>query len=287
MEKIIYKNDKDEQVEFSNMKPYILTNIEGTGGVDTEIYTSNSPNQDGTSYHGNALSPRVLIIEGGIVGINKEDMFNKRAELSRVFSPKGTGILTYINDAKEYHIECIVEQAPVWGEKVRKLQEFMLQLYCPIPFWLDELIKEEIALWRGAFEFPLEILSDGIEMGYRESNLIINVFNKGDVPCGMKIEFIALATVENPSLFDVNTREFIKINQTLIAGDVLTIETTFANKRIELNRGGEVSNIFNFIDLDSDFLQLSVGDNVLRYDAETGIDNLEASIYYKPNYLGV
>ncbi len=91
-----------------------------------------------------------------------------------------------------------------------------------------------MALWVGDFEFPLEIPSEGIEMGHRVSNLIVNINNTGAVPCGMRIQFKALATVVNPSLFNVNTREFIKINRTLSAGDVLEVTTEFSNKRIEL-----------------------------------------------------
>ncbi len=71
-------------------------------------------------------------------------------------------------------------------------------------------------------------------MGHRVSNLIVNINNTGAVECGMKIQFKALATVVNPSLFNVNTREFIKINRTLSAGDVLEVTTEFSNKRIEL-----------------------------------------------------
>src|SRR5665648_504005 len=43
---------------------------------------------------------------------------------------------------------------------------------------------------------------------------------------------------------------------------------------------------YNYIDLGSTFLQLDVGDNLMRYDADTGIDNLEVSIYFTPQYLG-
>jgi hypothetical protein len=34
-------------------------------------------------------------------------------------------------------------------------------------------------------------------------------------------------------------------------------------------------------------MTLEIGDNIYRYDAESGVDNLEVSIYYNPQYLGV
>ena len=71
------------------------------------------------------------------------------------------------------------------------------------------------------------------------------------------------------------------------AGEVITVNTHFQNKRVELNKNGVVSNAFNWIDLESTFLQLDQGDNLFRYDADEGIDNLEVSIYHTPMFLGV
>jgi hypothetical protein len=158
----------------------------------------------------------------------------------------------------------------------------------PNPFWQDiNATKTEIAIWRGAFEFPLELVEEGIELGYREPSLIVNILNKGDVATGMRIQFKALATVENPSLFNVNTREYIKINKTMSTGEIITVTTGFGDKKVYLDNNGVVTNAFNYIDLNSTFLQLEVGDNLFRYDADEGIDNLEVSIYYTPQYLGV
>lgn len=290
MQKIIFENEKGQRVEFKNSRPFILTDIEGVGGVETSLITTKSPYQDGTTHHNTLLNERILVIKGGIMGLDKEDMFKKRQELSSIFSPKMEGRLTYKNDALERSIDCVIELGPTWGNRVRRMQEFMIQLYCPNPFWQDIYeSKEEIAYWVGDFEFPLEIpIETGIEMGHRESTLIVNVFNKGDVECGMRIEFKALGTVVSPSIFDINTRKYIRVKRNLQAGDKLIINTSFGNKRVEMIRSNGIrENVFHYIDLDSEFLQLTPGDNLLRYDAEEGIDNLEVSIYYKPLYLGV
>ena len=222
------------------------------------------------------------------MGESKADTDRLVREVSKVLNGKLNSKLIYTNHYKSYSIDCNVEVVQE-GQRVRRMQKLIIQLFCPNPFWSDiDELKEEVALWEGAFEFPLEIPEDtGIEMGYRVSNLIMNVVNDGDVECGMTIEFLCTGTVKNPSLFNVYTREFIKVNQTFIAGDKLSITTQFANKRIELTRGGTTTNILHYMDINSTFLQLDVGDNVFRYDADEGIDNLEVSIYYKPQYLGV
>lgn len=288
MEKLVFMNNRGQSIELKNSGPFLLTKIEGTGSPKTTLLTSKAPNQDGKSYHGSLLEERILPIEGAIIGDSIEDVYRKRKELCSIFNPKIPGTLTYINNYGQYRVDCVIEDSPVFKEKTANIQDFLIQVYCPNPYWLDTIeYKEEIASWIGDFEFSLEILEAGIEVGHRESNLIVNVNNEGDVECGMRIEFKALATVVNPSLLNIYTQEYLKIKRTLQVGDKLVISTHFSNKKVELVRSGVVTNVFNYIDLNSTFLQLDIGDNLFRYDAENGIDNLEVSIYYRPQYIGV
>jgi len=289
-EKIIYENDRGQKVEIAYSFPYFLQSLIGVDGTNAEITKIKGVGQDGTTITNVNLSDRNLQILGSIKGETKEEIAKYRAKLLQVFNPKIKGWLQYEYGDIKRRIRCQVENAPVFSKQNKsfKYQDFLIDLIAPNPYWQDiNTTKEEIAIWRNVFEFPLELLEEGIELGYREPSLIVNVFNKGDVPCGMKIQFKALATVVNPSLFNVNNREYFKINKTMEAGEVITVTTHFQNKRVELNKNGVVSNAFNWIDLNSTFLQLEPGDNLFRYDADEGIDNLEVSIYFTPAYLGI
>ena len=126
-----------------------------------------------------------------------------------------------------------------------------------------------------------------MELGYREPSVIVNVYNEGDVKSGMRIVFSAIGTVVNPSLLNVNTQEYIKVNAIMEAGDVITVNTEYGKKGATLTRAGETTDYFRHIDVDSTFMQLDIGDNVFRYDAEEGAAALEASIYHNNKYLGV
>jgi hypothetical protein len=288
LEKVIYTNSRGQSIELGNYAPYILTKLEGTGAPKTTILTSKSPGQDGKTYHGTLLEERNINIEGSIEGISENDLFKKRKFLCSIFNPKLSGVLMYINNEYTYKIDCEMLDTPTFKDKFSTLQPFLLQLYCHDPYWLDIYEStEEIAVWLGDIQFPMMISDKGTEMGHRESNLIVNLNNSGDISCGMRIEFTALATVVNPVILNVNTQEYIKIKRTLSAGDILKITTYIGNKKVELIRNGIISNVFNYIDLESTFLQLEVGDNLLRYDAENGIDNLEVRIYYRQKYIGV
>lgn len=293
MEKVTFINSRGQSIQLGNDAPFILTKIEGTGAVNVNIQSQKSPYQDGVSYLGNTLEPRSISIEIMILGKDEADIAKKRHNLLQVFNPKlGQGRLIYEFGNVKREIKSLSEIAPVFpdsGAFKDTMQDGLIQLYCSNPFFNDTIeTKEEIAVWRGAFEFPLEIPEECIEMGYREPSVIVNILNQGDVPCGMKIQFKALATVVNPLIFNVNTREYFKIDKTMNAGETITVTTHFQNKRVELNKNGVISNAFQYIrDYNITFLQLETGDNLFRYDADEGLDNLEVSIWYTPQYLGV
>ena len=162
---------------------------------------------------------------------------------------------------------------------------------CLIPCWREETeTREDIATWIGGFEFPVPDgleLYDGWEIGYRQPSLIVNVYNSGDVKSGIRIEFRAIGAVTNPVLLNVDTREFIKLNISLVAGDVLTVSTGYGEKAVKLNRGGTITDAFRYLDVDSSYLQIAVGDNLFRYSADANAENLEVSIYHNNLYLGV
>jgi len=93
--------------------------------------------------------------------------------------------------------------------------------------------------------------------------------------------------LSNPVLLNVDTGEYIQVNATMQAGDIVTITTDYGNKGVTLTRDGTTEDYFRYIDVDSTFMQLDIGDNVFRYDAAAGSDALEVTIYHNNNYLGV
>ena len=123
--------------------------------------------------------------------------------------------------------------------------------------------------------------------GYRAESVIVDCYNEGDVSTGMRIRFTALGTVSNPILLNVDTEEFIQINATMKTGDVIEINTKYGSKGAKLIRDGVETDYFRYIDVDSTFMQLAIGDNMFRYDAASGVNSLEVSIFYSKEFLGV
>ena len=65
------------------------------------------------------------------------------------------------------------------------------------------------------------------------------------------------------------------------------INTKYGSKGAKLIRDGVETDYFRYIDVDSTFMQLAIGDNMFRYDAASGVNSLEVSIFYSKEFLGV
>jgi hypothetical protein len=252
---------------------------------------------DGSNYQNTVLENRIFDIPFFILKAIRDPWWieEKRNLAFKVFNPKNNPFRIDITTKadEEYFINANLEGSPSFPlgfENANpRWQKGLLQFTANDPyFYKKDAVGVDIALWAGAFEFPLEIPADtGIEMGYRSQSLIVNVLNDGQESTGMTIRFRALGTLKNPSLINVNTYEAIKLNITMLAGDVIEISTYKRKKTVTHIRNGMATRAFNLLDITSTFLQLEIGDNLFRYDAEEGLDNLEVSMNFTPRLLGV
>lgn len=287
MKTLKYINSNGDELTFTNKWPFLLNSFEQ--GTSINNYNSKGSGQAGMRYIGNTLDKSDITLKVTVKGSDRNEYNRNKEKLRRLLNPLfDEGYLIYSDDEKTLRIKCIPEKIPFMVDKSKTYGEGSIALTANNPFWEDvRETKDEIALWMGDFEFPLEIVPEGIEIGHRMPLLIVNAQNKGDAESGMIIEFRALATLTNPSLFNVNTRESIEITKTMTVGEVIRINTYYAQEEVEQTLNGVKSNIFNLMKSGSKFLKLNRGDNLFRYDADTGLDNLVCSIYHRNLYMGV
>jgi len=294
IEKLTYINERGESLIFSSRSIYhtnIKHDVLGLADIQNEVFSISSHNQDGNTYVGGRIAVRDIEIVGNIKEREKTVVQNHRRNMTRILNPKLAAILVYEFGTFKRVISCRANN-PAFIRK-EMFEQFTIPLACLNPFWRDENeTRNDIAVWVGGFEFlepdGLEICDDeGWEIGYREPSLIVNVYNGGDASTGLRADFRALGVVLNPLILNVTTGEFIKINFSMIAGDVLTVNTGYGQKVVTLKRAGITTDAFRFLDIDSTYLQLEAGDNLFRYDAADNVENLEVSIYHNNQYLGV
>lgn len=281
---IKFKNKAGQLVTGKN-EQFRLLSVEGIETGQFQLYTSVNAVGDGSKTRNRKITSKPMTLEIKYVGLNNE---RERRRMIELFNVHNQGTLTVQIDNTIKSIDCEIESFNFGNENINEPLRFMVSLFAPDPYFREQYAqKAEIAKWVGGFSFPLSIPAEGIEMGYREPSLIANVFNGGHVETGLIIKFRALGSVVNPQLFNINTREYFKVNMTMEGGDVVTIDTNTFNKSVILTSNNVDENYFNWIDRKSTFLQLGVGDNLFRYDADQGLDNLEVDIYFNPRTVGV
>lgn len=290
-EVLTYINDRGEKVRLAVDSVYhcnVSTDVDGISNVKNTVYKTSSMGQNGESYNGQKIEAKDIDIHGAINTMDKERAYELRRKLIKILNPEIGGRLVYEFGEFKRVIRCRVS-GEVKPYRKNLFVQFGIPLECLDPFWREETEqKQDIASWIPCLEFPVEIPDDeGMEFAYREPNVIVDVYNEGDVQTGMRIEFRATATLHNPILLNVETREFIKINAEMKAGDIVTVETGYGKKGATLYRDGVTVDFYRKLDTDSTFMQLEVGDNIFRYDADDGVDMLEVSIYHDNGYLGV
>lgn len=290
MQRIKFINSKNEEIEFSTKSSIILVSIDGLSGLESTDTSYSGYMQDGEVYQHSNFEKREITIKFHIICESEKSLLSVRSSINRVFNPKlGVGTLLYEYEGVRRKIKCVADGLPTMqlASNVSDCSGEVI-LLAHDPFLLDDTeTMVNVATWRNAFKFPLTIPRSGMIFGYKEPSLIANVINNGDVECGLTIEFTAKGAVKNPSLLNINTQEYIKVNRTMVAGERITVSTGYNNKKIVSELDGITTNIMNYLDLNSTFLQLEVGDNLFRYDADDNLSQLEVNIRYTQRYLGV
>ena len=72
----------------------------------------------------------------------------------------------------------------------------------------------------------------------------------------------------------------------MVNGDVLVITTHTNNKKVKLTHGGVTTEINEYLDEQSEFIQLQAGLNTIGYSADSGESNMTVKLIYREKYLG-
>jgi len=73
----------------------------------------------------------------------------------------------------------------------------------------------------------------------------------------------------------------------MVNGDKITITTETNNKKVRFTHDGVTTEINEYLDEDSEFIQLMAGINTIGYDADSGDAYMTVTLTYREKYLGV
>jgi hypothetical protein len=178
-----------------------------------------------------------------------------------------------------------------------------ISILCPDPYFYSAGENgDNTTVFYGTepiFEFPFE--NESIKEATIEFGNIVNrtegvVYYEGDAETGITIYIHAIGEAKGLAIYNTGTREVMKLDDTkiealtgsgIVSGDEITINTSKGKKSITLLREGVSTNILNALSKPINWFQLSKGDNVFAYIAESGLSNLQFSISNKTIYEGV
>lgn len=271
---------------------FILKSVDW-GTIQSQHHTFKYVNQIGVSVTGTSLETRAVVIDGWVIATTEDEMTYRKGLLNNFVNPQDAIDLIY----KDYMIRFIPDETVKYSvtaaENNEVICKFQIKGTAPNPLFSNSYeSRSTIAATIANFHFPL-ILSEnlypkGVIFGYRTESLIVNIINRGAVDVGMRIVFKAKGVLENPKLINVNTHEEFAINKSMVAEEEIEINTNVGEKGVRGRVGNaDYSNYFMYKDIDSTWLQLAVGDNLFRYDADSGLDNLEVFMYFYNKFLEV
>lgn len=250
-------------------------------------------NQVGVSVTNTSLGTRDIKIEGWIVAKDENHMTTLKKKLNTFVNPQKEIDLIYSDYKIRFIPDESVRYSITFQENNDAFCKFKIDGTASNPlFSSTSEHKSAFVTTEPTFHFPLVIsqnLEDGgIVFGKRTASLIVKIFNQGSVSIGMRIVFKANGTVVNPKLINVNTQEEFLINKTLVSGEEIEINTNVGEKSVKGKVGvSQQVNYYMYKDIDSAWLKLNVGDNLFRYDATDGIDNLDVFVYFNSQFLEV
>lgn len=286
------KNSQELVLDMVSTPEYILKSVDW-GTIKGEHHSYKYVNQVGVTITGTALATRPISIEGWIVATSPKRMDLLKRQLNSFVNPQDAIDLYY----NEYTIRFIpdetVKYATSESENNDAFCKFIITGICPNPLFTNKSESSSVfATTTPMFHFPL-IMSEslqekGVIFGKRTDSLIVNVTNEGSIVSGMRIVFKANGVVVNPKLINVNTQEEFVLNKTLVAQEEVEVNTNIGEKSIKGKVGNSFyKNYYMYKDIDSSWLQLDVGDNLFRYDADNGLENLEIFVYFHNRFLEV
>jgi hypothetical protein len=274
----------------------LVQGIDGLGPSKANINTTELSTIDGSLYNSAKVTSRNIIFR---LAFLSDSAIETIRQLSYKFFPIKKRIkLKFETDNRTCETYGYVESNE---PNIFSSQEgTQISIVCPDPYFYAT--NKTVSVFYSVyplmeFEFSNESLTDDlIELSNVQRRTQQTIYYSGDADVGLLISIHAYGNVENITIYNTETLEQMKIDtaklaaltgSSLINRDELIISTKKGSKSVTLLRNGAYTNVLNCLDKNSDWFQLSKGDNIFAYTAEVGDDKLGFRIEHQAIYEGV
>ena len=287
---IVFTNSQGKSLTINNTGKYLLTERLSTSGLSATSFTTKAYNQHGQTFINSVYDEQSFTLRFLINNIvhNTYDIQLARREIADTFLPHlGEGTLSVTLETGDTFLRSVsVDVAPFFPSGFENSnniwQHVEVELVANNPYWYSSSqIIETFDTVEPLFHFPF-LMSPEYPVIF--GNIIPNQFanNEGqaEAPVTIKINGACI----NPTITNVTTGEFISFkNLTMNANDELLIDTTFGQKRVELNG----VNVFNKLDFTSTFFNLIRGENEIDFSDESGSNTATILFIYQNLFISI
>lgn len=278
---------------------FLIKEITGLGPCKADINSKTLATNDGSIYNSSRANSRNIVIK--LVYLFNPTIEDMRQKSYRYFPVKEKITIRIETDNRVCETVGYVESNE--PDIFSKEESASISIICPDPYFYSA--GEDgttVTMFYGVennFEFPFSnesVTTDLIEIGIATYSMERLIYYSGDAKIGVDITIYANGEVKNPSIYNVRTKEYIKIDtdrlematgKGLIQGDKVMLSTVKGNRYCTLFRDGNEINIINCVDRKSTWLMLNRGDNIIAYLADNGGSNLELKIENRTIFEGV
>ena len=300
---ITVTNYLGDSIELDLMRPeksgFIVYSVTGLGPGGANINTTEVATNDGSLFNSSRLPSRNIVI--GLKYLWKSSVEDVRQLSYKHFPIKKKLTLLIETENRKAEIDGYVESND--PSIFSKDEGSDISIICPNPFFYSAGEKgNNTTIFYGIepmFEFPFSnesLFECLLEMGAIQNQTEKVITYNGDSEIGVTITIHAVGEASKIAIYNTGTREIMRIDTDklaaftgsgIIAGDDIIICTVKGNKSINLQRAGKITNILNCLEKNSDWFQLTKGDNIFAYTAATGSSNLQFKIENRIIYEGV
>ena len=271
-----YVNDNGESITFTYDAGFLINKPVGIDTLQVSLSQATGIDQVGATIQSANVQPRPVTVSGILVG---EFVANNKEKLLSVVRPDLTAKLY----ADDYYLNVRPTSTPAI-DPTAKFAKFQFSVLAAYPYWQkDENAKVELSSIEYGFKFPWNI-SREYYFGKIVEAQFFNIVNRGQIPVPFTATFFARGDCVNPKITNVNTGKFLSINKSLIAGERVVVEITHERTYVTSSVDGDIRGALS---LKSTLNRLEVGDNVLKPEADEGKSQLEVSLDFATEIVGI
>lgn len=271
-----YVNENGESITFTYNAGFLINKPVGIDTLQVSLSQATGIDQVGVTIQSANVQPRPVTVSGILVG---EFVATNKERLLSVVRPDLTAKLY----ADDYYLNVLPTSTPTI-DPTEKFAKFQFSVLAAYPYWQkDENARVELSTVEYGFKFPWNV-SKEYHFGRIVETKFFNVANRGQLPVPFTATFFAKGDCVKPKITNVNTGKFLSINKTLIAGERVVVEITHERTHVTSSVDGDIRGALS---LNSTLNKLEVGDNVLKPEAEEGGNQLEISIGFATEIVGI